>query len=207
MWMYECNKGIPWVLEKPWSKSGLPYEIIDHICEPFCFKNRATKWPTCNWNGDGFCNGGELPRMVRVGYMTYFQDNEWFDDLFDSNLKEEALKQKSHNSFNNHTERDGDDAHCESNLVREYAPYEDNEEEQYEKGRCESLRNPYHGPPVCIIRRFEMIKYSFGSEEKYVAIKENEYDDLTRTEDDACHAYQEIFLIMDEGWLVTRAEE
>ncbi|GJR80742.1 hypothetical protein Tco_0151527 [Tanacetum coccineum] len=36
------------------------------------------------------------------------------------------------NSFNNHTERDGDDAHCESNLVREYAPYEDNEEEQYE---------------------------------------------------------------------------
>ncbi|GKD02767.1 hypothetical protein Tco_1177741 [Tanacetum coccineum] len=33
--------------------------------------------------------------MVRVGYMTYFQDYEWYDDLTDSSLKEEALKQKA----------------------------------------------------------------------------------------------------------------
>nr|GEU43674.1 zf-BED domain-containing protein [Tanacetum cinerariifolium] len=44
------------------------------------------------------------------------------------------------------------------------------------------------------------------SEEEYVVVKEYEYDDLTRTNKDACYAYQEIFHNMDEGWLVTSAE-
>ncbi|GKE45252.1 hypothetical protein Tco_1472536, partial [Tanacetum coccineum] len=51
------------------------------------------------------------------------------------------------------------------------------------------------------MRIFEMIKYSFGLDEEYVAVKEDEYDDLARTSDDACRAYQEIFLMMDEGWM------
>ncbi|GKE60892.1 hypothetical protein Tco_1511259, partial [Tanacetum coccineum] len=80
---------------EPWSKDGVPYKLCDHICEPFRFKNGKTKWPTCNSNKDGFCNGGELPRMVLVGYMTYFQDYECYDSLTDSSLKEEALKQKA----------------------------------------------------------------------------------------------------------------
>ncbi|GJS08728.1 hypothetical protein Tco_0365524 [Tanacetum coccineum] len=41
---------------------------------------------------------------------------------------------------------------------------------------------------------------------KYVAVKEDEYDDLTVTRKEACQAYQEIFQIMDEGWMVTRVE-
>ncbi|GKD57949.1 hypothetical protein Tco_1291336 [Tanacetum coccineum] len=45
-----------------------------------------------------------------------------------------------------------------------------------------------------------MIKYSFGQEVEYVAIKEYEYDDLTN--EDACQAYQEIFRNMDEGWSI-----
>ncbi|GJS37753.1 hypothetical protein Tco_0536135 [Tanacetum coccineum] len=60
--------------------------------------------------------------------------------------------------------------------------------------------------PVCNIRRFKMIKYSFGQEEEYVAIKEDEYDDLVKTSNDACRTYQEIFRMMDEGRMVTRAE-
>ncbi|GJZ52658.1 hypothetical protein Tco_0607173 [Tanacetum coccineum] len=75
-------------VDEPWSENGVPYEICDHICEPFHFKSGKTKWPTCNSNEDGFCNGGELSGMVRVGYMTYFQDDEWYDDLTDSNLKD-----------------------------------------------------------------------------------------------------------------------
>ncbi|GJX92863.1 hypothetical protein Tco_0347449 [Tanacetum coccineum] len=43
-------------------------------------------------------------------------------------------------------------------------------------------------------------------ESQYVAVKEDEYDDLTITRKEACRAYQEIFRIMDEGWMVTRAE-
>ncbi|GKG11830.1 hypothetical protein Tco_0346067, partial [Tanacetum coccineum] len=62
-----------------------------------------------------------------------------------------------------------------------------------------------HDPSVCNIRRFEMIKYSFGQDEEYVSIKEDEYEDLTSTSEDACRAYQEIFRMMEKGWMVTRA--
>ncbi|GJR31216.1 hypothetical protein Tco_1107448 [Tanacetum coccineum] len=47
-----------------------------------------------------------------------------------------------------------------------------------------------------------MIKYAFGDDEEYVAIKEDEYDDLTSTRKDACRAYQEIVRMMDEGWMI-----
>ncbi|GKD54362.1 hypothetical protein Tco_1287749 [Tanacetum coccineum] len=50
-----------------------------------------------------------------------------------------------------------------------------------------------HKVPVCQIQRYKMIKYSFNDEEEYVAVKEDEYDDLTITSEEACRAYQEIF--------------
>ncbi|GJZ11287.1 hypothetical protein Tco_0546046 [Tanacetum coccineum] len=40
--------------------------------------------------------------------------------------------------------------------------------------------------PVCQIKRYKMIRYSFKDEEEYVAVKENEYDDLTITSEEAC---------------------
>ncbi|GKF81743.1 hypothetical protein Tco_0240345, partial [Tanacetum coccineum] len=63
-----------------------------------------------------------------------------------------------------------------------------------------------HELSMCNMRRFEMIKYSFGQDEEYVAVKEDEYEDLARANENACLAYQEIFRMMDEGWMVTRAE-
>ncbi|GJW41052.1 hypothetical protein Tco_0066897 [Tanacetum coccineum] len=91
--------------------------------------------------------------------------------------------------------------HFDNDLVQDSAPYHTSEEEElYEEYRGEKLGNPRQEPPFCKIRRFEMIKYSFGPAEKYIAIKECEHDDLTRTEEDACYAYQGIFHIMDEGW-------
>ncbi|GJR09154.1 hypothetical protein Tco_0791806 [Tanacetum coccineum] len=258
---YETSFELNNEVGEPWSKDGVPYELCDHICEPFRFKNGKTKWPTCNSNEDGFCNGGELPGMVRVGYMTYFQDYEWNDNLTDSSLKEEVLKQKSiyEKSWGDVTQsvinfcawlkRSFGDFHklnyellvkleecwwkindhecspfadwrdhiCEPYINID--PYldgrngracnnNDNQEkkEQHKEGRCDLFNDPTREPSVCNIRRFKMIKYSFGQEEEYVAIKEYEYDDLTRTNEDACHAYQEIFRNMDEGWLVTRAE-
>ncbi|GKC11903.1 hypothetical protein Tco_1008685 [Tanacetum coccineum] len=46
-----------------------------------------------------------------------------------------------------------------------------------------------------------MIKYSFGQDEEYVAVKEDEYEDLTSTSEDECRAYQEIFRMIYEGWM------
>nr|GEZ26809.1 hypothetical protein [Tanacetum cinerariifolium] len=59
---YELNNPVTRDLEEPWSDNGVPYQLCDHICEPF--KNEITKWPTCSLDIDGFCNDGELPGMV-----------------------------------------------------------------------------------------------------------------------------------------------
>nr|GEZ88934.1 hypothetical protein [Tanacetum cinerariifolium] len=86
--------------------------------------------------------------------------------------------------------------------------YHDHDEIEYENETHNERQELFEARelPVCNIRRFMMIKYSFRQDEEYVAVKEDEYDDLARTSDDACQAYQEIFCRMDEGWMVTRAE-
>ncbi|GKF62486.1 hypothetical protein Tco_0182540, partial [Tanacetum coccineum] len=86
--------------------------------------------------------------------------------------------------------------------------YHDHDEIEYENETHDERQElcEAHELPVCNMRRFKMIKYSFGQDEEYVAVKEDEYDNLAKTSDDACRAYQEIFRMMDEGWMVTRAE-
>ncbi|GJR41936.1 hypothetical protein Tco_1310039 [Tanacetum coccineum] len=81
--------------KEPWSEIGVQRQLCDHICEPYCFNNGKVKWPTCNSDIDGFCNGGELPGMVRVGTMTYFQDHSWYNELVDGKLKDETLEIKA----------------------------------------------------------------------------------------------------------------
>ncbi|GJU86414.1 hypothetical protein Tco_1293960 [Tanacetum coccineum] len=128
---------------------------------------------TCHgWREDGYCNGGNLPGAYVIGNSLHYQDLEWYEALEDSELKEEALRNKA----------------IMEGLIEE----DDDDESRYEQRRRWNV--------------FEMIKYSFGQDEVYVAIKEDEYDDFARTSEDACRAYQEIFRMMDEGWMVTRAE-
>ncbi|GKG54465.1 hypothetical protein Tco_0560120, partial [Tanacetum coccineum] len=78
--------------------------------------------------------------------------------------------------------------------------------DQEDEERCELFDDTTQELPVGTITRFEMIKYLFGQDEEYVAVKEDEYKDLMSTSKDTCRAYQEIFRMMDEGWMVTRAE-
>nr|GEU81681.1 reverse transcriptase domain-containing protein [Tanacetum cinerariifolium] len=80
------------------------------------------------------------------------------------------------NAARNNAERepnDGNDiGNLDYDLVRDNASYPTNEEEeQDDEDRCELLGDPNQEPPSCEIRRFEMIKYSFGPAEKYIAIK------------------------------------
>ncbi|GJV07518.1 hypothetical protein Tco_1345174 [Tanacetum coccineum] len=81
-----------------------------------------------------------------------------------------------------------------------YHNYDDGEykNETHEEGH-ELCGIETHKVPVCQIKRYKMIKYPFNDEEEYVAVKEDEYDDLTITSEEACRAYQEIFRMMDEG--------
>ncbi|GJZ95377.1 hypothetical protein Tco_0667711 [Tanacetum coccineum] len=190
----------PDVPEKPWTKNGVWKEPtpVKHHCKPFNYKSRCSEWPTCSWKDDGYCNGGNLPGAYIIGNTLHYQDLEWYEALKDGELKEEALKNKAimegiiedkEDESSNEGWRRWDDF---GNTNR------DNEE------RCEVFDD--HERPVCYIRRFEIVKYSFKDDEEYVAIKENKCDDLTNTSKEAIHAYQEIFPMMDEGWMVKRTE-
>ncbi|GKB42751.1 hypothetical protein Tco_0887693, partial [Tanacetum coccineum] len=146
-WIYEWNRDVPWVDEKPWTETGV-------WTEPTPVKRN-------------------LPGAYIVENSLHYQDYEWYDALMDSELKEQALRNKA---------------------IMEGSISDD------------ESSNDAHELPVCNIRRFKMIKYSFRQDEEYVAVKEDEYDDFAKTSDDACRAYQEIFCRMEEGWMVTRSE-
>ncbi|GJW20385.1 hypothetical protein Tco_0031007 [Tanacetum coccineum] len=74
-------------------------------------------------------------------------------------------------------------------------------------GNTQDNKKEHHDPSICNIRRFEMMKYSFDADDEYVTIKERDHSDHSRTNVDACQAYQEFFRIMEEGWLMTMAKE
>nr|GEY05755.1 hypothetical protein [Tanacetum cinerariifolium] len=96
-WIYEWNKNVPWVHEKQWTDTGVWTEPTPdvHYCKLFNYKNRCLKWPTCSWREDGYCNGRNLPGAYIVGNTLCYQILQWYDDLKDSELKEEPLRNKA----------------------------------------------------------------------------------------------------------------
>ncbi|GJU93529.1 hypothetical protein Tco_1318285 [Tanacetum coccineum] len=163
VWIYKWNKDVPWVDEKPWNDTGVwtkPKPVI-HTCKPFNYKTGYSEWPTCSWMNDGYCNGGNLPKTYIIENQLHYQDYEWYEALEDSELKDEALRNKA--------------------IMEGFIKDDDDD----------------HEPPVCTIQRFEMIKYSFGQGEEYFAIKEDEYDDLARTSNNACRPREGN---IDEYW-------
>nr|GEU70903.1 hypothetical protein [Tanacetum cinerariifolium] len=125
-------------------------------------------------------------------------------------LKEEALRNKvimeglinEDVESNNEGWKSWDEFESTNNDRNEWEYKNEHEDDE----RYELYGNETHEFSVCIIRRFEMIKYSFGQHKECVAVRENEYKDLTSTSEDACREYQEIFRMMDEGWMVARTE-
>ncbi|GKC92317.1 hypothetical protein Tco_1157759, partial [Tanacetum coccineum] len=171
--------------EEPWLENRVPYQLCNHICEPYHFKNGKTKWTTCSSDIDGFCNGGELPEMVQIGSMSYFQDHKWYDELMDGKLKDETLtlKTKVEKSWgdttlsrkvNTHeiapftqTEdfRRGPYANMETNWTHD--PYLGTNQifgasnvgsTRENQGYDEHMGNETPEQSVCKIRRFEMMK-------------------------------------------------
>ncbi|GJT23002.1 VIER F-box protein 2 [Tanacetum coccineum] len=137
-WIYEWNKDVPWVDEKPWTDIG---------------------------------------------------DYEWYEALKDSELKEQALRNKAI--------MEGlisDDELCNDGWRRwesHEITFHDHDEIEYENETHDERQElcETHELQVCNMRRFEVIKYSFGQDEEHVVVKEDEYDDLARTNNDACRAY------------------
>ncbi|GJZ89153.1 hypothetical protein Tco_0660935, partial [Tanacetum coccineum] len=170
-WIYEWNKDVPWVDEKPWTDARVWTKPtpVKHTCKPFNYKTGCSEWPTCSWKDDGYCNGGNLPRAYIIGNQLHYQDYEWYEALEDSKLKEEALRNKA--IMEGFIKEDDDESRYEQKKQWDiYTNYDDTYEANHEDYKREELCK-IHEPTVCNIRRFEMIKYSFGQDEEYFAIK------------------------------------
>ncbi|GJS51565.1 hypothetical protein Tco_0624927 [Tanacetum coccineum] len=167
-------------------------DFLTHDIPRFLRHMKNTKTHRC-MNGMKMCHGGHVEwptcRSNDDGYcdgrdlpgMIQNKNMVYFQDYecHAGKRNEEEIKEP----MNDYGIGDSGD-HLVSNNAPDYA---NDEEEQYKE-------------------RFEVIKYSFGPTEEFVAIKECGYDDWMRTKEDACHAYQDIFTKMDKGWFVTRAE-
>nr|GEW68216.1 hypothetical protein [Tanacetum cinerariifolium] len=209
---YELNNHVIRDLEEPWLDNGVPYQLCDHICEPYRFKNRVTKWPTYSSDIDEFCNGRELPKMVWVGSMTYFQDHTCFGNFYELDYivlvklqecwwKINANEVASFTRLENYGQRPyanikterAHDPFLEVNNIfdRNY----DTCNTQGNQGHKEHMDDPTLEPSVCKIRRFKMMKYSFNDDEEYIAIKESEYLNHSKNSLDA---YRELLRIIDE---------
>ncbi|GKD44252.1 hypothetical protein Tco_1268897 [Tanacetum coccineum] len=106
-------------------------------------------------------------------------DYEWYEALEDSELKDEALRNKAivEGFINEHDDESRYKQKIRWNL---YTNYNDAYEINHEDNKREELCK-VHELPVCNIRRYTMIKYFFNNDEEYVVVKEDEYDDLTNT--------------------------
>ncbi|GJT10793.1 hypothetical protein Tco_0857835 [Tanacetum coccineum] len=157
---------------------------------------------------DGYCNGGNFPGAYHIGNSLHYQDLEWYEALEDIELKDEALRNKSIIEGLISNDESGNDywRRWKSHEIY-YHNYDERECENktHEEGH-ELCSIKTQEVLVCQIKRYKMIKYLFNNEEEYVAVKEDEYKDLTITSEEACRAYQKIFRMMDEGWMVTRTE-
>ncbi|GKD28803.1 hypothetical protein Tco_1239581 [Tanacetum coccineum] len=164
---------------------------------------------------------GELPGMVRIGSMTYFQDHGYFENLHEIDynvlvkLQECWWKVNSHEialftrmeklrqgPYTNKKTEWANNPYLNINRVfgRDYEASNDGDirENQGHDGNL----NPV--PSNCKIRRFEIMKYSFDDEEDYIAIKESEYLNHSK---DSLDAYRELLRLKDEGWVVTTTDE
>ncbi|GJW06038.1 hypothetical protein Tco_1568461 [Tanacetum coccineum] len=202
-WIYEWNENVPWVYDKPWLDNGIWKEPkpVRHDCKPFNYKTGCSEWPTCSWREGGYCNGGNLPGAYHIGNSLHYQDYECYDALIDCELKEQALRNKDiiEGSISDNESTNDGWRRWESHKIN----YHDHDEIEYENETHDERQELCEADelPVCNMRRLKMIKYSFGLDEEYVAVKEDEYEDLAKTSDDACRTYQEIFRMMDERWM------
>ncbi|GKC28151.1 hypothetical protein Tco_1035445, partial [Tanacetum coccineum] len=177
-WIYEWNNEVPWVHEKQWTNYGAWNEPtpVTHCCKPFNYKTGCSEWPTCGWREDGYCNGGNLPGTYIIGKSLHYQDYEWYKALEDKELKEESFRNK---------------------VITE-GTIDDDDESSYERQKRWNMyddTNHDHGYEM----DHEVDERQEIYDEEYVAVKEDENDDLTSTSKDACRAYQEIFRMIDEG--------
>ncbi|GKB96697.1 hypothetical protein Tco_0982834, partial [Tanacetum coccineum] len=200
---YELNNNMTEELKEPWLDNGL----TDGNLKEEALKHKARfeeSWGDatpevikfCTWLKSSFENFHELDYDVLVKLKEC-----WWK----VNAHENALFAR----WKNH----GQGPYANTLTEKDYDPNLDNNHifgrnyEANNAAKTQDNKKEHHDPSICKIRRFMRMKYSFDADDEYVAIKEREHSNHSRTNVDASQAYRELFRIIDEGWLVTKAKE
>ncbi|GJY38782.1 hypothetical protein Tco_0425146 [Tanacetum coccineum] len=204
---YELNNNMIGDFEEPWSDNGVPYQPCDHICEHIVLRMESLNSLRVvqifmgsvtgkNYPGCSFENFHELDYDVLVKL-----EECWW--------KVNAHENAPFARWENH----GQVPYVNVKTEKDYEPYLDINRifgRNYGSNNADNTqenKKEHNDPSICNIRRFEIIKYSFDADDEYVAIKEHEHFDHSKTNVDACQAYRELFNIVNEGWLMTKEKE
>ncbi|GJT18077.1 hypothetical protein Tco_0876783 [Tanacetum coccineum] len=149
------------------------FKIYEEFKDDWIYKwNKDVPWvhekPWMNygaWNEPTLVTHWNLPGAYIIGNSFHYKDLEWYEALKDIELKEEALRNKA----------------IVEGLINDDVESNNEEDEEI----CELFDDATQELQVCTVRRFEMTKYSFRDDKEYVAVIEDEYDDLTSTSKDA----------------------
>ncbi|GJV48014.1 hypothetical protein Tco_1438226 [Tanacetum coccineum] len=161
---------------------------------------------------DGFCNGGELPGMVQIGSMSYFQDHKCFENFHELDHNVLVKLQECWWKVNTHeiasfTQTEDFERGPYENMKTNWThdPYLGTNQifgasnigsTRYNQGYDEHMGNETPEQSVCKIRRFEMMKYSFSDNEEYITIKESDHLNHSKK---GLDAYQELLRLTNEG--------
>nr|GEV02802.1 C2 calcium/lipid-binding domain, CaLB [Tanacetum cinerariifolium] len=160
-----------WKKVTPWSKDEVPYE-----------ENQASKIHENDLQVEEILKSDPYLDIYKMISLT-------------RNDEGKTIREKQKPQRNNNDKMGS----LEHYLVQKDPPYFVNEEEEKSKERKRMLLGiPYVKPPTYKIERFEVVKYSFGPLEEYVAINELEHDIWVQTEEHVSNGYQDIFYKKDK---------
>ncbi|GJS19007.1 hypothetical protein Tco_0413479 [Tanacetum coccineum] len=93
-WIYEWNKDVPWVSEKPWGKTGVwtSPTPVKHTCMPFNYKTGCSEWPTYSELKDlALKNKASMEGLIdNNDELSHGQRKQWnlytnYDDTYEIN--------------------------------------------------------------------------------------------------------------------------
>nr|GFA80814.1 hypothetical protein [Tanacetum cinerariifolium] len=151
-WIYEWNIEVPWVEEKPWLDNATWKELNDDICheyKPFHYKSGHIEWPTCNSNGNRYCNRENLSGMIQEDYFSNYQELDY--ELMRKLEEYWWGKREKEESRDDDDVRDLDDYL----IPQDASYYVDEEEESFKERKSKLLGTPYQKPPTLKFEKFE----------------------------------------------------
>ncbi|GJV45017.1 hypothetical protein Tco_1429553 [Tanacetum coccineum] len=134
--------------------------------------------------------GGILPVLPILETRAITRPIKWYEALKINEPKDKALRNKAIMEGLISDDESSNDCwkRWKSHEIY-YHNYDDGEYKNETLEGHELCGIETHEVPVCQIKRYKIIKYSFDDEDEYVVVKEDEYNDLTITSEEACRAY------------------